>query len=133
MKGTLAAFLPAILHIGVHPLLAGVAAVIGHMFPVFANLKAESCRYFRRRIACYQPLLFLTMVAVFFLFCISQICIAFFHFNRLVYNGLQSVYERPLLVAVVAFLTAFVVYRHRTNIKRIIDKPSPNQVDVRQR
>ncbi|MCY7800928.1 glycerol-3-phosphate acyltransferase, partial [Bacillus haynesii] len=27
--------------------------------------------------------------------------------------------------AVVAFLTAFVVYRHRTNIKRIIDKTEP--------
>ncbi len=39
LKGTLAAALPYLLHVPIHPLLAGVAAVIGHVFPVFAKFK----------------------------------------------------------------------------------------------
>ncbi len=39
LKGTLAAALPYLLHVPIHPLLAGVAAVIGHVFPCSQSLR----------------------------------------------------------------------------------------------
>lgn len=127
LKGTLAAFLPAILHIGVHPLLAGVAAVIGHMFPVFAKFKGgKAVATSGGVLLCYQPLLFLTMVAVFFLFLYITKYVSLSSILTGLYTTVYSLFTKDLLlVAVVAFLTAFVVYRHRTNIKRIIDKTEP--------
>ncbi|GIN77481.1 Acyl-phosphate:glycerol-3-phosphate O-acyltransferase PlsY [Bacillus paralicheniformis] len=127
LKGTLAAFLPAILHIGVHPLLAGVAAVIGHMFPVFAKFKGgKAVATSGGVLLCYQPFLFLTMIAVFFLFLYITKYVSLSSILTGLYTTVYSLFTKDLLlVAVVAFLTAFVVYRHRTNIKRIIDKTEP--------
>lgn len=39
LKGTLATALPFLMHVDIHPLLAGVFAVLGHVFPVFAKFK----------------------------------------------------------------------------------------------
>src|SRR3954452_9713770 len=39
LKGTLATLLPGILGADIHPLIVGVAAVIGNMFPLFEPLK----------------------------------------------------------------------------------------------
>ncbi|MEC1149040.1 glycerol-3-phosphate 1-O-acyltransferase PlsY [Bacillus paralicheniformis] len=127
LKGTLAAFLPAILHIGVHPLLAGVAAVIGHMFPVFAKFKGgKAVATSGGVLLCYQPFLFLTMIAVFFLFLYITKYVSLSSILTGLYTTVYSLFTKDLLlVAVVAFLTAFVVYRHRTNIKRIMDKTEP--------
>ncbi len=40
LKGTLATALPFLMHVDIHPLLAGVFAVLGHVFPIFAKFKA---------------------------------------------------------------------------------------------
>ena len=39
LKGTAATLLPLVMVTDVHPLILGVIAVIGHMFPVFARFK----------------------------------------------------------------------------------------------
>lgn len=53
LKGTLASALPFFMQLDIHPLLVGVAAVIGHSFPIFAKFKGEkqslhlaACYYF---------------------------------------------------------------------------------------
>ncbi|MDA1475218.1 glycerol-3-phosphate 1-O-acyltransferase PlsY [Bacillus changyiensis] len=127
LKGTLAAFLPAIMHIDVHPLFAGVAAVVGHMFPIFAKFKGgKAVATSGGVLLCYQPLLFLTMLIAFFLFLYITKYVSLSSILTGLYTTVYSLFTKDIfLVAVVAILTVFVIYRHRTNIKRIINKTEP--------
>lgn len=69
LKGTLATALPFLMHVDIHPLLAGVFAVLGHVFPVFAKFKGgKAVATSGGVLLFYAPLLFITMVAVFFIF-----------------------------------------------------------------
>ncbi|NPC92916.1 glycerol-3-phosphate 1-O-acyltransferase PlsY [Bacillus sp. WMMC1349] len=127
LKGTLATFLPVIIHIDVHPLFAGVAAVIGHMFPIFAKFKGgKAVATSGGVLLCYQPLLFLTMLIAFFLFLYITKYVSLSSILTGLYTTIYSLFTKDIfLVAVVAVLTVFVIYRHRTNIKRIINKTEP--------
>ncbi|MCY7948984.1 glycerol-3-phosphate 1-O-acyltransferase PlsY, partial [Bacillus atrophaeus] len=125
--GTLAAALPYLMHIDFHPLLAGVIAVIGHVFPLFAKFKGgKAVATSGGVLLFYAPLLFVTMLAVFFIFLFITKYVSLSSMLTGVYTIIYSLFEQDTyLLIVVTLLTAFVVYRHRTNIKRIINKTEP--------
>ncbi|KXZ15109.1 glycerol-3-phosphate acyltransferase [Bacillus nakamurai] len=127
LKGTLAAALPYLLHIPIHPLLAGVAAVIGHVFPVFAKFKGgKAVATSAGVLLFYAPLLFVTMVAVFFIFLYLTKFVSLSSMLTGIYTIIYCLFVKdPYLLIVVTLLTAFVIYRHRANIKRIINKTEP--------
>ncbi|RDY88783.1 glycerol-3-phosphate 1-O-acyltransferase PlsY [Bacillus amyloliquefaciens] len=127
LKGTLAAALPYLLHVPVHPLLAGVAAVIGHVFPVFAKFKGgKAVATSGGVLLFYAPLLFVTMVAVFFVFLFLTKFVSLSSMLTGIYTIIYCLFVKdPYLLIVVTLLTAFVIYRHRANIKRIINKTEP--------
>ncbi|MEH6893949.1 glycerol-3-phosphate 1-O-acyltransferase PlsY [Bacillus velezensis] len=127
LKGTLAAALPYLLHIPIHPLLAGVAAVIGHVFPVFAKFKGgKAVATSGGVLLFYAPLLFVTMVAVFFVFLFLTKFVSLSSMLTGIYTIIYCLFVKdPYLLVVVTLLTAFVIYRHRANIKRIINKTEP--------
>ncbi|ADP32366.1 glycerol-3-phosphate 1-O-acyltransferase PlsY [Bacillus atrophaeus] len=127
LKGTLAAALPYLMHIDFHPLLAGVIAVIGHVFPLFAKFKGgKAVATSGGVLLFYAPLLFVTMLAVFFIFLFITKYVSLSSMLTGVYTIIYSLFEQDTyLLIVVTLLTAFVVYRHRTNIKRIINKTEP--------
>ncbi|KJD59735.1 glycerol-3-phosphate 1-O-acyltransferase PlsY [Bacillus velezensis] len=127
LKGTLAAALPFLLHVPIHPLLAGVAAVIGHVFPVFAKFKGgKAVATSGGVLLFYAPLLFVTMVAVFFVFLFLTKFVSLSSMLTGIYTIIYCLFVKdPYLLVVVTLLTAFVIYRHRANIKRIINKTEP--------
>ncbi|MGG0916048.1 glycerol-3-phosphate 1-O-acyltransferase PlsY [Bacillus velezensis] len=127
LKGTLAAALPFLLHVSIHPLLAGVAAVIGHVFPVFAKFKGgKAVATSGGVLLFYAPLLFVTMVAVFFVFLFLTKFVSLSSMLTGIYTIIYCLFVKdPYLLIVVTLLTAFVIYRHRANIKRIINKTEP--------
>ncbi|AOU01143.1 glycerol-3-phosphate 1-O-acyltransferase PlsY [Bacillus velezensis] len=127
LKGTLAAALPYLLHVPIHPLLAGVAAVIGHVFPVFAKFKGgKAVATSGGVLLFYAPLLFVTMVAVFFVFLFLTKFVSLSSMLTGIYTIIYCLFVKdPYLLIVVTLLTAFVIYRHRANIKRIINKTEP--------
>ncbi|ATX84086.1 glycerol-3-phosphate acyltransferase [Bacillus velezensis] len=126
LKGTLAAALPYLLHVPIHPLLAGVA-VIGHVFPVFAKFKGgKAVATSGGVLLFYAPLLFVTMVAVFFVFLFLTKFVSLSSMLTGIYTIIYCLFVKdPYLLVVVTLLTAFVIYRHRANIKRIINKTEP--------
>nr|MDH3093194.1 glycerol-3-phosphate 1-O-acyltransferase PlsY [Bacillus velezensis] len=127
LKGTLAAALPYLSHVPIHPLLAGVAAVIGHVFPVFAKFKGgKAVATSGGVLLFYAPLLFVTMVAVFFVFLFLTKFVSLSSMLTGIYTIIYCLFVKdPYLLIVVTLLTAFVIYRHRANIKRIINKTEP--------
>lgn len=127
LKGTLAASLPHFFHSDMHLLLAGVFAVLGHMYPIFAGFKGgKAVATSAGVLLAYAPFMFLILIAGFF------ICLYLTKYVSLssIFGGLiafiYSVLTKdPLLIVVVTILFIFVIYRHRTNIKRIINKTEP--------
>lgn len=126
-KGTLATALPFLMHVDIHPLLAGVFAVLGHVFPIFAKFKGgKAVATSGGVLLFYAPLLFITMVAVFFIFLYLTKFVSLSSMLTGIYTVIYSffVHDTYLLI-VVTLLTIFVIYRHRANIKRIINKTEP--------
>lgn len=133
LKGTLATLLPHFFgmeHV-LHPLLIGLIAVVGHMFPVFAKFKGgKAVATSAGVVLAYQWSLFVMVVVVFLItlkiskyVSLSSILAAVF---ALIYTFVYMVFTHdwPLFVIILA-LASFIIYRHKANIKRIKDKTEP--------
>ncbi|MGG4489057.1 glycerol-3-phosphate 1-O-acyltransferase PlsY [Metabacillus idriensis] len=128
LKGTLAASLPFFFGLeNVHPLLIGIFAVIGHTYPLFANFKGGKAVATSGGILLFSaPLMFVTMLAVFFLFLYLTKYVSLSSMLTGIYAIIFSIFiGDPVLIVVVSILSLFVIYRHRANIKRIREKTEP--------
>jgi glycerol-3-phosphate acyltransferase PlsY len=127
LKGTLAASLPFLLHIHIHPLLAGVFAVIGHTYPIFAGFRGgKAVATSAGVLLFYTPLMFVILIGVFFL---SLYITKYVSLSSMLAGVIGVIYaliiwDIPLII-VITLLASFVIYRHRANIKRIINKTEP--------
>lgn len=131
LKGTLATALPFIFGADLHPLIPGVLAVIGHMYPIFASFRGgKAVATSGGVLLCYEPMMFVVIFAVFFIslyitkyVSLSSMLAAA---GALAYALINVILTRdiPLLIVVV-LLASFVVYRHRANIQRIKNKTEP--------
>jgi glycerol-3-phosphate acyltransferase PlsY len=128
LKGTLAASLPVLFGLdNINPLLAGVFAVIGHTYPVFAGFRGGKAVATSGGVLLFcAPLMFLTIFVVFFA---SLYITKFVSLSSMLAGICAVIYaaidgDIPLLIAV-TLLASFVIYRHRANIKRIMNKTEP--------
>lgn len=129
LKGTLATLLPGFLGADIHPLIVGVVAVIGHMFPLFANFKGgKAVATSAGVVLAYEPSLFVLAILFFFIslyiskyVSLSSMIAAL---TSLLYCLIFQFNDWPLST-VILILTIFIFYRHRANIKRIIGKTEP--------
>lgn len=127
LKGTLAAALPFFFDVDLNALIAGIFAVVGHMYPIFANFRGgKAVATSGGVLLFYEPVMFLIMVGVFFLclyltkyVSLSSMLAAVV---ALIYSFIFG--DKPLII-VVAILAFFVIYRHRANWKRIMNKTEP--------
>lgn len=136
LKGTLATLLPMLLlgdsYPDFLPLLVGIVAVVGHMYPIFAGFKGGKAVATSGGILLgYNPILFLTTLLCFFLFLkitkmvsLSSMLVAIYCITFSVVYSIFIKTDYPLII-VVSLLAAFVFYRHRANISRIKNKTEP--------
>lgn len=127
LKGTLASALPFFMQLDIHTLLAGVAAVIGHSFPIFAKFKGgKAVATSGGVLLFYAPFLFITMIAAFFLFLYISKYVSLSSMLTGIYTFIYSIFTKDVfLIIVVAVLAGFVIYRHIANLKRILNKTEP--------
>ncbi|GKV68230.1 glycerol-3-phosphate acyltransferase [Sporosarcina sp. NCCP-2716] len=128
LKGTAAVLLvslPVFAGTPVHPLLVGVAAVIGHMFPVFARFKGGKAVATSGGVLLgYSWPVFLLVILTFLLalkltkmVSLSSMIVAVLGtLYGFVYYLLTGDFS---LVLVIALMGGFIFYRHRANIARI--------------
>jgi acyl phosphate:glycerol-3-phosphate acyltransferase len=127
LKGTLAAALPFLFDIDLHVLLAGMFAVIGHMYPVFANFRGgKAVATSGGVLLFYAPIMFLIMLVIFFLclYITKYVSLSSMLASIAALTYSFIVWDKPL-IAVVSILAFFVIYRHRANFKRILNKTEP--------
>lgn len=127
LKGTLATVLPILFDAPVHPLLIGLFAVIGHTYPIFARFKGGKAVATSGGIILGSfPLLFVIMVTTFILALYFSKYVSLSSIITGVITIFVSIfYQDALLIAIISFLTLFVVYRHRENLKRIKNGTEP--------
>lgn len=127
LKGTLAASLPVILNADLHPLVAGVPAVIGHCYPIFAKFKGGKAVATSGGVLLFaEPLLFLLVLLTFFL----SLYISKYVSLSSIMAGIGSVILSLFLADnittyILIGFTLFLLYRHRQNIVRIAKRTEP--------
>lgn len=129
LKGTAATLLPLLpffSNTDVHPLILGVLAVIGHMFPIFAQFKGgKAVATSGGVLLAYHWPLFVIMLAGFFIVLkltkmvslTSMILAMLGLLYTILYNKFYRV-DIPLLIVII-LLATFILYRHRANMTRI--------------
>lgn len=129
LKGTFATLLPGLLGADIHPLIVGVVAVIGHMFPIFANFKGgKAVATSAGVVLAYQPLLFVLAILFFFITLYISKYVSLSSMIAALASLMYCLIFRFndwSLITVILILTIFIFYRHRANIKRIIEKTEP--------
>lgn len=125
LKGTAATLLPFFIDTNIHPLILGLIAVVGHMYPVFAKFKGGKAVATSGGILLgYQWPLFIVAVAVLLIglkitkmVSLSSMILATVAVIYAIIYALNTG-DYPFL-AVILVLAAFIFYRHRANISRI--------------
>lgn len=133
LKGTLATCLPYIFSVNVNPLIFGVAAVLGHTFPIFANFKGgKAVATSAGMLLAYSPTFFVYSALIFVICLYITSMVSLTSMVSAVLITLSTVilpFTIPailpqfnwLLTVIAIALTTFIFIRHRENIRRIKD------------
>jgi glycerol-3-phosphate acyltransferase PlsY len=133
LKGTLATSLPIIFGVPVNPLVFGVAAVLGHTFPVFANFKGgKAVATSAGMLLAYNPTFFVYSALIFVLMLYITSMVSLTSMISAVLITLSTIilpFAIPailphfdwLLTLIAIALTTFIFIRHKENITRIKD------------
>ncbi|CEG22876.1 Glycerol-3-phosphate acyltransferase [Planococcus massiliensis] len=125
LKGTAATLIPLYMDTNIHPLVFGVIAVIGHMFPIFAKFKGGKAVATSGGILLgYQwPLFIVAVVALLIalkitkMVSLSSIILAVVAVIYTLIYALNTG-DYPFLIVII-ILASFIIFRHRANIARI--------------
>lgn len=128
LKGTAATLLillPFFSDLMVHPLILGLIAVIGHMYPLFAHFKGgKAVATSGGVLLAYNWPFFLIVLAAFFIVLkltkmvsLTSMIVALI---GLVYSIIHYFWTKDIyLLLMLIFFASFIFSRHRTNIARI--------------
>ena len=128
LKGTAATLLvllPFFSDLMVHPLILGLIAVIGHMYPLFARFKGgKAVATSGGVLLAYNWPFFLIVLAAFFIVLkltkmvsLTSMIVALI---GLVYSIIHYFWTKDIyLLLMLIFFASFIFSRHRTNIARI--------------
>ena len=122
LKGTLAASQPYLFHSNINPLLIGIFASLGHTVSIFDHFHGgKAVATSAGILLAYNPPMFLLASAIF----VAGLLITSMASAASII-GITSIFVIALvmhdyiLATVAGILTAVVIYRHRSNINRII-------------
>lgn len=125
LKGTAATLIPLYIATDIHPLVFGVIAVIGHIYPVFAKFKGGKAVATSGGILLgYQWPLFIMAVVVLLIalkitkmVSLSSIILSVV---AIIYTTIYAIFTGDYLFMIVIYILAlFIIFRHRANIARI--------------
>lgn len=122
LKGTLAASQPYLFHVSVNPLLIGIFASIGHTVSIFDHFHGgKAVATSAGILLAYNPGLFCVAAAIF----VGTLCLTSMASCASII-GITSVFVISLfihdwiLALIAGLLSLLVIYRHRSNIHRIV-------------
>lgn len=122
LKGTLAASQPYLFHSNINPLLIGIFASLGHTVSIFDHFHGgKAVATSAGILLAYNPPMFLLASAIFVaVLLITSMASAASIIGITSIFVIALVMHDYILATVAGILTAVVIYRHRSNINRII-------------
>lgn len=122
LKGTVAALLPVWFGVTtIHPMIFGLFAILGHVYPIFAKFKGGKAVATSAGIVLgTQPLFFLSLAAIWgsVLYLSSMVSLA--SIVAVIVGAIISLFLGDTIFAVVCWLAMIlVIVRHQSNMKRI--------------
>lgn len=133
-KGTLATLLPILLDAqGISPILFGLVAVLGHTFPIFAQFKGgKAVATSAGMLMGFAPAFCVYLMVVFFLCLYLSSMVSFSSvaaataaiLGALLFPACHFLLKDYdfLFTLIIVFLGSFVIFRHKENIQRILNK-----------
>ncbi|MDT2814717.1 glycerol-3-phosphate 1-O-acyltransferase PlsY [Vagococcus carniphilus] len=133
LKGTLATSLPLLFHLSLNPLWFGVAAILGHTFPIFGHFKGgKAVATSAGMLLAYSPPFFIYSASIFVIMLFLSSMVSLASMVSAVIITISTVviplvfpsilaYQDWLLTSLAVAISIFIIYRHRDNIKRIKD------------
>ncbi|KAF0336149.1 glycerol-3-phosphate 1-O-acyltransferase PlsY [Pediococcus acidilactici] len=123
LKGTLATLQPIVFHVTmVNPLIIGLAAILGHTFSVFDEFRGgKAVATSAGMLLAYNPSYFIIACCLFVGFIYISSMVSFSSIVSAILLVIISFFYHDWVLSVVAIgLTSFIIYRHRSNISRIL-------------
>lgn len=122
LKGTLAASQPYLFHSNINPLLIGIFTSLGHTVSIFDHFHGgKAVATSAGILLAYNPPMFLLASAIFVaVLLITSMASAASIIGITSIFVIALVMHDYILATVAGILTAVVIYRHRSNINRII-------------
>lgn len=120
-KGTLAVLLPIWMGVSIHPMIFGLFAIIGHVYPVFARFKGGKAVATTAGVALgVQPVLVLVLIVVFLGILYTSSMVSLASVLTLIAGAIASLFIGDWIFAGIVWVAmVLVIIRHRSNIERI--------------
>ena len=121
LKGTLGASLPYFFDSDLNPMVVGLAAILGHTYPLFAQFKGgKAVATSAGVLLAYNPPFFIYCIVVFGILLYFTRMVSLSSMIALVLITFSTLFIHDWVLTMIAFiLTLFITYRHRENITRI--------------
>lgn len=127
LKGTLATALPVLFGLDINPLWFGLAAVIGHVYPIFAKFRGgKAVATSAGVILFHTPLIFLLLAVVFFSCLFTTRYVSLSSMATAVAAVIAALFTKDtFFIVAMCILAGIVIYKHRANVGRIVNKTEP--------
>lgn len=126
-KGVLPATLPLIFNLDVHGIWFGLAAIIGHVYPIYLKFKGgKAVATSAGVILGVNPIVFTIIAVIFFTLLFTTRMVSLTSILTSIANFITTLFFDDIILKVISFaLMVLIVYRHQSNIARIINGTEP--------
>ncbi|MDO5374851.1 glycerol-3-phosphate 1-O-acyltransferase PlsY [Staphylococcus rostri] len=126
-KGFIVVFLPLWFSVDVHGLIVGAFSIIGHVYPIYLKFKGGKAVATSAGVLLgVNPLLFLVLIVIFFVILYLTKYVSLSSIIAAVCCVIGSIFVQDYILLAISFIVAsLLIYRHTSNIKRILNGTEP--------
>jgi len=126
-KGVLPAIFPIIYDLDIHGIWFGLAAIIGHVYPIYLKFKGgKAVATSAGVILGVNPVVFLIIAVIFFTLLFTTRMVSLTSILTSIGNFITTLFFDDIILQIISFLIMLlIIIRHSSNIKRIISGIEP--------
>ncbi|MCS4485375.1 glycerol-3-phosphate 1-O-acyltransferase PlsY [Staphylococcus americanisciuri] len=126
-KGFIVVFFPLWFSIDIHGLIVGIFAIIGHVYPIYLKFKGgKAVATSAGVLLAVNPLLFLVLITIFFVILYLTKYVSLSSIIAACCCVIGSIFVQDYILLIVSVIVAsLLIYRHTSNIKRILKGTEP--------